>query len=63
MVPIPLGCDTFLYWINLSEGKSRRLLKKEENVKGWYCENNFNLQKQLYIAVTIYAKCYIVDVW
>ena len=38
--PDPLGHYTFLYRINTSGIRKQTFIKKAENVKKWYCENN-----------------------
>ena len=52
----PLGHYVFLHRINTFGARNL------ENVKRWYCKNNYNLRKQLQL-LTIFAQSSIVDVW
>ena len=44
LAPGHLGHYTFSYRINTTRVKNRLSFKKVENVKSWFCDNNFNLQ-------------------
>ena len=64
------GLYTFLHRINTFGIKIQPVLKnswywfyKVENVKSWYCENNYNLQKHFFLHFIIFVKRSIVDVW
>ena len=63
MVSGPLGHYAFLYRKIFFGARNWLLLnqKKMENMKGWHCKNNYNLQKQLWL-LTIFAQHSIVDV-